>query len=137
MQSTELSDKNGREIFEGDLLKRYGVDEPLQVFWKAPCFVATGAAGVSHWYFDEAEAVEIIGNIYEHPHLLTNEKNKAAVALGRRGGKAKNAKLTEEQRKEMMAEVRKGKASIPRFHTLKVPCPFPGCKITNGHEHII
>jgi hypothetical protein len=38
-------------------------------------------------------------------------KNKAAVALGRRGGKAKNAKLTEEQRKEMMAEVRRQRRS--------------------------
>jgi hypothetical protein len=33
-------------------------------------------------------------------------KNKAAVALGRRGGKAKNAKLTVEQRKEATAKAR-------------------------------
>jgi hypothetical protein len=63
-------------------------------------------------------------------------KNKAAVSLGRRGGKAKNAKLTPEQRKEMMAEVRKGKGVHPKIHTLKQPCTFPGCKVTNGHEHI-
>jgi len=63
------------------------------------------------------------------------EKNRAAVALGRRGGRAKNAKLTEEQRKDMMAEVRKAKGVPPKIHTLKVPCPKEGCKITNGHEH--
>jgi hypothetical protein len=63
-------------------------------------------------------------------------KNKAAVALGKRGGKAKNAKLTPEQRKEMMAEVRKGIGTHPKIHTLKNACPFPGCNITNGHEHI-
>jgi hypothetical protein len=45
-------------------------------------------------------------------------KNKAAVALGRRGGKAKNAKLPPEQRKAIMAEVRKGKGVHPKIHTL-------------------
>ena len=63
------------------------------------------------------------------------EKNRAAVALGRRGGRAKNAKLTEEQRKDMMAEVRKAKGVPPKIYTLKVPGPKEGCKITNGHEH--
>jgi hypothetical protein len=63
-------------------------------------------------------------------------KNKAAVALGRRGGKAKNAKLTEEQRKAMMAEVRKSKGVYPKLHTLKKPCTFPGCKVTVNHKHI-
>jgi hypothetical protein len=64
-------------------------------------------------------------------------KNKGplAVALGRRGGKAKNAKLTQEQRKEMMAQVRKGKGVHPKIHTLRVSCPKEGCRITNGHEH--
>jgi hypothetical protein len=63
-------------------------------------------------------------------------KNKAAVALGRRGGKAKNAKMTEEERKAFMVTVRKGIGVHPEIHTLKVPCTFPGCKVTNGHEHI-
>lgn len=70
MQFTGLKDKNGKEIYEGDVLKRYGVHEPIYVYWKAPCFVATGAAGVGHWYFDEAGAVEVIGNIYENPELV-------------------------------------------------------------------
>jgi hypothetical protein len=63
-------------------------------------------------------------------------KDADAVSLGRRGGKAKNAKLSAEQRKEMMAEVRKGKGVHPKLHTLKKPCQFPGCKVTNGHEHM-
>jgi hypothetical protein len=74
---------------------------------------------------------------------LMSTKNAAAVALGRRGGKAKNAKLTQEQKNEMMAkarerlaEVRKGKGVHPKIHTLKAPCTFPGCKVTVGHEHI-
>jgi hypothetical protein len=62
-------------------------------------------------------------------------KNKAAVALGRRGGKAKNAKLTEEQRKEMMEKVRASRWP-EKLHTLKAPCPKPECKVTVNHEHI-
>jgi len=62
-------------------------------------------------------------------------KNKAAVALGRRGGKAKNAKLTDEQRKEVMAKVRASRWPEKR-RTLKVPCPKEGCKVTVNHEHI-
>jgi hypothetical protein len=68
--------------------------------------------------------------------MRLNNKNEAAVALGRRGGKAKNAKLTADQRKEMMAEVRKGKGVHPKICTLKAPCPKEGCQITNGHEHV-
>jgi hypothetical protein len=61
-------------------------------------------------------------------------KNKAAVALSRRGGKAKNSKLTQEQRNEIMEKVCASRWP-QKIHTLKKPCPFPGCKITNGHEH--
>lgn len=62
-------------------------------------------------------------------------KNKAAVSLGRRGGKAKNAKLTQEQKDKMMASVRAARWP-QKIHTLKKPCTFPACKITNGHQHI-
>ena len=62
-------------------------------------------------------------------------KDPAAVALGRRGGKAKNAKLTEEERKAVMEKVRASRWP-PKIHTLKKPCTFPSCKITNGHEHL-
>jgi hypothetical protein len=60
-------------------------------------------------------------------------KNKAAVSLGKLGGKAKNAKLTAEQRKAMMAEVRKGIGVHSKLNTFD--CGVPNCKATNGHEH--
>lgn len=73
-------------------------------------------------------------------------KNKAAVSLGKRGGKAKNANLTPDQRKDAtakarakLAEVRAAKSNFippPKINTLKKPCTFPNCKATNGHEHI-
>jgi hypothetical protein len=59
--------------------------------------------------------------ITQMPILSMRMKNKNAVALGRRGGKAKNAKLTEEQRKEMMAEVRKGKGASQNPHPQRTP----------------
>jgi hypothetical protein len=39
-------------------------------------------------------------------------KDATAVALGRRGGIAKNKKLTKKQRKEMMARVRQAKNRV-------------------------
>jgi hypothetical protein len=54
-------------------------------------------------------------------------KNKAAVALG----SIKSAK------KAKAARINGAKGGRPpKIHTLKKPCPFPGCKITNGHEHV-
>jgi hypothetical protein len=40
------------------------------------------------------------------------KKNKTAVALGRRGGKAKNAKLTKEQLAEATAKARARLAEV-------------------------
>jgi hypothetical protein len=66
-------------------------------------------------------------------------KNKAAVALGRRGGKAKKAKLTAEQRKEATAKARAKLAENraansnftppPKIYNLKVPAFFPTAKL--------
>jgi hypothetical protein len=52
-------------------------------------------------------------------------KNKAAVELGKLGGTAKNAKLTKEQREEMMMKVRNHRWP-QKIHTLKKQCTFPG-----------
>jgi hypothetical protein len=54
-------------------------------------------------------------------------KNKAAVALG---------KIKSEKKAEA-ARINGAKGGRPpKIHTLKVPCPVQGCKITNSHEHI-
>lgn len=84
MQSTGLKDKNGEEIFEGDII-RYDID--VVDIKKHPTFgfytVFDGREGffgdgMSINDFEEdakefSKTVEIIGNIYENPELLEVE----------------------------------------------------------------
>ena len=69
MQFTGLRDKNGREIYEGDILRR-GTFETVVKF-KNGCFIWSRTEfddlplGLNH------DRWEAIGNIYEHPNLFT------------------------------------------------------------------
>ena len=69
MQFTGLLDKNGKEIYEGDILKWN--DEVSQVMWR----LYDSMFEIEKIFNGFSERVtsdyEIIGNIYENPELLT------------------------------------------------------------------
>lgn len=82
MQSTGLKDKNGQEIFEGDIVSD-GFDIGDIKSHKTLGFYMVDKKGVERWFSDGAtiegfeeyvktafKTIEVIGNIYENPELL-------------------------------------------------------------------
>lgn len=80
LQSTGLFDKNGKEIYEGDIVSRFGDSQRSLVEFKDGCFVSIiqlSGCDEAHTEIlcNDLSVTEIIGNIYENKDLL-HEKNK-------------------------------------------------------------
>ena len=81
MQYTGLKDKNGKEIYEGDIVREQGFVKTV-VKWdnrkqtqyghgdSTTCIYAGFSMGGWGSSYDTREEVKVIGNIYENPELI-------------------------------------------------------------------
>ena len=73
MQSTGLKDKNGKEIFEGDVVKcngLLGTIESFKAMWICSFVKYNNYQKVGFF----AQEIEVVGNIYENPELLEEKE---------------------------------------------------------------
>ena len=75
MQYTGLKDKNGKEIYEGDILSEWGMDKEHYRYAVEDMVDFLISYGDSdHWDGGSFPGIwEVIGNIYENPELLTGK----------------------------------------------------------------
>ena len=77
IEYTGLKDKNGKEIYDGDIItahSEYNTIESGIVKWdnkEASFRIEQGiSVGTSFYGFQQIENIEVIGNIYENPELI-------------------------------------------------------------------
>lgn len=74
MENTGVKDKNGKEIYEGDIIIcKYGPEITMEVKWVDEGFRTLGKYNGENYVGYVKNSAEVIGNIYEN-HKLLEEK---------------------------------------------------------------
>ncbi|HEL1643071.1 TPA: hypothetical protein TXL68_001947 [Streptococcus suis] len=74
MQSTGVFDKNGKEIFEGDVVNIFG-EKLSKIYYSDGAFCVDILIGGTPLHAFLSEQLEIIGNIHRNPELMEEVLN--------------------------------------------------------------
>jgi uncharacterized phage protein (TIGR01671 family) len=70
-QYTGLKDKNGKEIYEGDITQDVDTGKTFEIMYQGHMFMRYERKPMYMFYTLDGDCLEVIGNIYENPELMT------------------------------------------------------------------